>query len=48
MCRMCECYIGDIVAMDVIWRPICVNVISGRVCVCLCNGSDGCCVFCLY
>ena len=27
LCRVCECYRGDIVVMDVIWRRLCVNVI---------------------
>ena len=26
MCRVCECYRGDIVVMDVIWRRLCVNM----------------------
>ena len=31
MCRVCECYIGGIVVMDVIWRRLCVNMISEKV-----------------
>ena len=27
MCRVCECYRGGIVVMDVIWRQLCVNMI---------------------
>ena len=30
MCRVCGCYIGGIVVMDVIWRRLCVSMICGR------------------
>ena len=31
VCRVCECYRGSIVVMDVIWRRLSVNMIWGRV-----------------
>ena len=34
MCRVCECYRGGIVVMDVFWRWLCGNMICGRVIIC--------------
>ena len=41
MCRLCECYRGGILVMDVIWRRLCVNIIWGRVNYLFCVGK-GC------
>ena len=30
VCRVCGCYRGDIVVMDVFWRRLCVSMIWGR------------------
>ena len=40
MCRMCECYIGGIAVMDVIWRRLCVNMIRGRVIYLFCSAIN--------
>ena len=31
VCHVCECYRGDIVVIDVIWRRLCVNMTWGTV-----------------
>ena len=41
MCRVCGCYRGGIVVMDVFWRRLCVSIIWGRE-ICLFWVGQGC------
>ena len=41
VCRVCGCYRGGIVVMDVFWRRLCVSMIWGRE-ICLFWAGQGC------